>query len=381
MQNDDNQQQNVITNQKEDEEILRQIKLIVENSYDAIIGETLEGIVTSWNGGATRMFGYSAEEMVGKPILSLFPDELKAEPTMLLDKVKKGEYVADYDSLRLCKDGSKIEIALSVSPIRLEDGTITGVSIVERDITDRKKSERKIRDLNEVRNKFISIISHQLRTPLTIVNWNLEELLNGDFGKLEDITRQFLKATYDESVEITYRIHDLLAAMDIEEGRFVIQIEEAASLNSIVSAVVVGIKNKAELKNISLQYMTPEKDLPAMDVDIDKIRTVVTKLVENSIAYTKDGGVVTVKLSARDGIIRFEVIDNGIGIPEQEQHYVFTRFFRASNASVMQPDAFGLGLFISQSFIKQHGGRIGFTSQEGKDSTFWFEIPLKVEIE
>jgi len=364
----------------EDKENLRQIKLIVENSYDAIISETLDGIITSWNGGASRMFGYLAEDMIGKSIILLFPDEIKDELKMVLDKVKKGDYIADFDSVRLCKDGSTVEVSLSVSPIRLENGTITGASVIERDITERRMSERKIRDLNEVRNKFISIISHQLRTPLTVLNWNLEALLNGEFGRLEDVTRQFLKATYDQSVEITHRIHDLLEAMDIEEGRIIVQLEEAASLNSIIASVVIKMKDRAVLKRISLLYKPPSKDLPAMDIDIEKIRTVVYNLIENAIVYNNEGGSVTVKLSAYDKTIRFEVTDNGIGVPEQEQHHIFTRFFRASNASAMQPDAFGLGLFISKSFIEQHDGTVGFASKEGIGSTFWFEIPLKVEV-
>lgn len=368
-----------ITEQKTEEESLRQSKLIVENSHDAIIGETLEGIVTSWNGGANKMFGYLSDEMVGKSMTNLFPSELKDELPQLLERVKRGEVIADYDTIWLRKDTTRADVEFSLSPVYGGDGAIIGVSLVGRDISIRKKNERQIKELNEVRNKFISIISHQLRTPLTAVNWNLELILNGDFGKLEDLTRQFLQATHKESVEITYRIHDLLSAMDIEEGRVVLQAEEA-SLDSIVAAIMIEMGKKAELKGVSCQYIASEKDLPVLEVDIEKIRTVITKLVENSIIYTKEGGKSVSRLSMHDGTIRFEVTDTGIGIPAQEQHHIFTRFFRASNATAMQPDAFGLGLFLVQSFVKQHGGAVGFESKEGEGSTFWFEIPLKLEV-
>ena len=366
-----------ITERKKAEEILRQIQLIVEDSHDAIIGETLDGIITSWNGGAAKMFGYPAEEVVGKSVVFLLPPEIKDEMPTLLNEVREGKVIADYDSVRLCKDGSRIDVALSISPIKKEDGTITGASIVERDISTRKKGDIQIKELNEVRSKFITIISHQLRTPLTAVNWNLEAILDGDFGELEDTMRKFLQITYKSSTEITSRIDDLLTAMDIEEGRVVFRKEEVA-LDSITAAIMNEAIKKCEIKGISCKYHAPEKDLPAIEGDGEKIRTAINKLVENAITYTKDNGKIDIKLEVHGDKARFEIKDDGIGIPEPEQHRLFTRFFRASNASVMQPDSFGLGLFIAKSFINQHGGNIGFKSEEGEGSVFWFEIPMRL---
>jgi PAS domain S-box-containing protein len=374
-----------ISARKKAEESMRQIQLIVENSHDAIIGETLDGIVTGWNGGAVKMFRYSKEEMIGKSMTNLFPPERKDELPRLIEKIKRGEFIADYDSVWLKKDSTRADVEFSISPIRAdvhfsvspikaEDGVIVGASLVGRDITERKKDEQHIEELNEVRDKFINIISHQLRTPLTAVNWNLESVLNGDFGKLEDITHKFLQLTLKSSTELTNRINNLLIAMDIEEGRVIFEKGEVA-IDSIATEIMNETAKKCELKNISCEYSAPEKDLPAIKGDTEKIRTAISKLVENAIVYTKEGGTVMVKLAARGDMIRFEVKDTGIGVPAPEQHRLFTRFFRASNASVMQQDAFGLGLFITKSFIGQHGGTVGFESKEGEGSTFWFEIP------
>lgn len=365
-----------VAEQKKAEEVLRQIRLIVEDSHDAIIGKTLDGIITSWNGGATRMFGYSPDEVVGKPMVNLFPPELRDELPRLLEQVGQGKIIADYDSVWLRKDGTRADVEFSLSPVHSEDGRIIGASLVGRDITERKRNEIHIKELNETRNKFIAIISHQLRTPLTAVNWNLETILNGDFGKLEETQRKFLQATHRASIEITRRIHELLTAMDVEEGRVRYETGEVA-LEGLCAGVMNEILNECGTKTIACSYVPLTGDLPAIDGDAEKIRKVISILADNAIGYTKDGGKITAILRSGKGFARFEITDTGIGIPQNEQRLIFTRFFRASNASVMQPDAFGLGLFIAKSFIEQHRGKIGFESKEGTGSTFWFELPLK----
>lgn len=365
-----------ITRRKKIEESLRQTRMIVEHSHDAIVGCTLDGMITSWNRGAEKMFGYTSEEVLQTSGLLLYRSEQREAILALLSRVAHGEDVLDYEAVRLRKDGSTISVAVTLSPVLNEAGTIVGVSVVERDMTERNRALKHIKDLSDVRSKFISILAHQLRTPLTSVNWNLEMMLNGDFGELDEAQHKFLQVTYQASVEIIHRIHNLLTAVDIEEHRAVFQKEEM-SLQALCAEVVHESKKKSALKNISLTYTPPKTDPSVFYGDDRKMRMVVSVLIENAIQYTENGGQISVTLKESDDHIRFEVKDSGVGIPASEQHHIFTRFFRASNASVMKPDGFGLDLYIAQNIIEQHQGTIGFESVEEKGSLFWFEIPIK----
>ncbi|MEW6616996.1 MAG: PAS domain S-box protein [Patescibacteria group bacterium] len=372
-----------ITERKQAEEALRESKAPTETIVEHIplmifLKEAKNLNFVLFNRAGEDLLGYSRDNLIGKNDTDFFPPR-EAAFFMAKDReVMNGmSDVLDIpeESITTLKRGQRLLHTKKIC-IRGKDGVTKYLMGISEDITERKKAEEHLKELNDVRSKFISIISHQLRTPLTAINWNLEAILEGDFGKLDETTHKFLQITHKESVEMARRINDLLITIDIEEGRMVLEKEEI-NLESIVGEIVAEMMKKCALKNITCRYIAPTVDIPAIDGDGEKIRTVIIKLMENAVAYTKDDGKISIKLEMENDMIRFEVKDNGVGIPTHEQHHIFTRFFRASNASIMQTDAFGLGLFIAKSFVEQHGGKIGCESKEGEGSVFWFKIPYR----
>lgn len=261
-------------------------------------------------------------------------------------------------------------------PVRKPSGEIAYILGYSTNITERKKSEARVRELGELKNKFIQIVSHQLRAPLSSIRWNLEAMLAEELGKLKKVQKEFLHISYEATSEVISRISDLLTALDIEEGRLVAITKAPSSLESLWGSVMVSWKRKCDLKKIKCKYERPKKPLPLINMDAERIRFVLEKLSENSLVYTKKGGRIFVSLRQIDEKARFEIKDNGIGIPASEQSRIFERFYRATNAPAMKPDASGLSLFIARYFVKQHGGEIGFESDEGGGSLFWFEMPI-----
>lgn len=363
-----------VTEQRQTQEKLKQsearYRSYIEQSIDGVFVMADNGRIVDANPAACAMLGYGEEELRGMSLRDLMDHRLTEEEKLgfLLTLIREGRNGMDASVVR--KDGS--ELIADVRIINLGGNRNLGIF---RDVTERFRSEEKLRELNELKNSFIRIVTHQLRTPLNAVRWNLESLMQGQGGKLRPQQRQLLEVTHEAEVEVIRRIHDLLTATDIEEGRVAFA-RERLSLPSVVSGVVDEWKPRCRAKRLVCSYACDKEASASVEADPEKVREVVAKLVENAVSYTKKGGRVGVRLAAVGNRLRFEIEDTGIGIPEAEQPRIFTRFYRASNASAMLPDASGIGLSIAKYFVEQHEGTIGFTSREGKGSLFWFELPV-----
>lgn len=246
-----------------------------------------------------------------------------------------------------------------------------------REATDElRTTNKKLRMLDESKDEFISMASHQLRTPLTSVKGYLSMVLEGDVGKITAAQRKVLEEAFNSSQRMVYLISDFLNVSRLQTGKFELE-KSDVRLPDIITQELAQLQASAQARKVTLNY-TPPTSFPTLAVDENKIRQVMMNFIDNAIYYAKpNGGTITVTLAKYSSHVSFRVIDDGIGVPKSEQRQLFTKFYRASNARQARPDGTGIGLFMAKKVIVAHGGAIIFETKEGQGSTFGFRLPLE----
>lgn len=237
-----------------------------------------------------------------------------------------------------------------------------------------KRTNEKLVALDDAKDEFISMASHQLRTPLTSIKGYISMILEGDLGKINENQQQALKEAFDSSQRMVFLISDFLNVSRIRTGKFALEITET-NLTQIVGEEIGQLRDMAGLRGQKIVF-DPPANFPSVLLDEMKIRQVMMNMIDNAIFYTPKEGVITITLEKTKTEIIFKVVDTGIGVPLADQHRLFTKFFRARNARNARPDGTGLGLFMAQKIIAAQGGKVIFNSIEGKGSTFGFRFPL-----
>ena len=235
-------------------------------------------------------------------------------------------------------------------------------------------SFERLAEANRMKSEFVSIVSHQLRSPLSNLKWAIELLMSGKLGKIEEKQTEYFKILKENSDRMGELIKDLLIVSRIETAKLPIKKMEF-SLEDLVKELIKEFTPFAQASNVEIEILTKE-NLPKIFADPSQIRLVIENLLDNAIRYIKGIGVVEIKIESQEKNIYFEIRDNGVGIPEEEQKYIFQKFFRSENVLKYQTQGSGLGLYISKAIIEKLGGEIGFKSQGGIGSTFWFTLPL-----
>ena len=245
---------------------------------------------------------------------------------------------------------------------------------VKKATTDLQKSNDKLKSLDEAKDEFISMASHQLRTPLTSVKGYISMLLEGDAGPITDQQKTFLSQAFTSSQRMVYLIADLLNVSRLKTGKFVIEPSEV-DLPQVVQTEVEQLQTTAAARGLTLKVDCP-KDFPTLMLDETKIHQVIMNYIDNAIYYTPSGGSINVVLNVTKKTAELRVIDTGIGVPKKSQHELFTKFFRADNAQKARPDGTGLGLYMAKKVIIAQGGSVIFSSIQDKGSTFGFSFAL-----
>lgn len=293
---------------------------------------------------------------------------------LLLGIKKSGNPYNKQDKQALEIISNELVIATQ-NALRFEEIEKFNITLQEKidDATKRlKQTNDKLRALDETKDEFISMASHQLRTPLTSVKGYLSMVLEGDTGKVSKAQEKLLDQAFVSSQRMVYLIADLLNVSRLRTGKFVI---EAAPMNlaTAIEGEIGQLTETAKGRGLTLTYDKPDK-FPELILDETKIRQVLMNFIDNAIYYTPSGGHIDVNLKDLGTSIEFTVVDDGLGVPKADQHHLFNKFYRAGNARKARPDGTGLGLFMAKKVVVAQGGSIIFKSTEGKGSTFGFNF-------
>jgi PAS domain S-box-containing protein len=354
-----------ITDLKKAEERSAKLAAIVESSDDAIISKTLDGIITSWNHAAERVFGYTEQEMIGESILKLIPEDRREEEPLIIARIKKGERVDHFETKRLTSEGKLVDLSLTISPVRDAEGNITGVSKIARDISERKQDEVR-------KNDFIGMVSHELKTPLTSLTALIQVLDN----KLKTSEDPFIPSALNKSnnqvKKMTSMINGFLNIARLESGKILIE-KQHFNLDELIAETIDEARLTVSGHVFNFEPCDP---LPVL-ADRDKIGSVLSNLLSNAVKYSPKGKLVNIKCAIVNGSAQVSVQDDGMGIKPHDLDKLFERYYRVSSNHTQHISGFGIGLYLSAEIIHRQDGRIWAESESGVGSTFYFSLPLQ----
>lgn len=378
-----------ITKKKQQESIQKKFESIVQSSTDAIISTTPEGIFTSWNVGAEKMFGYSEAEVLNQSYRILVPPELLGELEKKLieaiPKMKSGETIENFETQRLTKQGKPIDISISVSPITNKDGKLVELSSIFRDITEQKKwTQKLVRAKEEAeqasisKTQFVANMSHEIRTPLNAILGMSRIIANTELSQEQS---NYLDMIQSSGKSLLGIINDILDFSKIEAGKMELSCTDFM-LSDLMSSVANVMSVNTGEKNLEL-VIDIDKDTPTnLYGDIQRIQQILTNLVSNSIKFTETGEIV-VSVDANkliDGVrqLKFAIKDTGIGMSDEQQLRLFSPFSQADTSITRRYGGSGLGLVITKRFVELMEGTIGVTSTLGTGTEVIVEIPVKI---
>jgi len=361
-----------VTDRKRAEEAQARLAAIVESSEDAIVSKTLNGIILSWNAGAERLFGYAPHEAIGRPITLIIPPDRQDEEHEILARIAHGERVEHFETVRVSKQGRRIDISLTISPIRDSAGGIVGASKVARDITDRKRAEEALREADLRKDQFIALLAHELRNPLAPLRSGLQvmRLASGDANAVAQ-ARNMMERQLGHMIRL---IDDLLDISRISQNKMELR-RSRVLLTDVVSSAVETARPAIEAAEHELTILLPPEPVH-LDADLTRLAQVFSNLLTNSAKYTERGGRIWLAAERQGGEVVLSVWDTGIGIPADALPRIFDMFSQVDRSTERSTGGLGIGLALVKGLVEMHDGTVTAASDgQGKGSTFTVKLP------
>ncbi|MFT4037793.1 MAG: PAS domain S-box protein [Thermomicrobiales bacterium] len=367
-----------VTERKEASAAIAQLAAIVEASEDAIYFRTVDGLVIYWNPAAERLYGYTAAEIIGQPVASLFIDG-KVFVSTSVERFTEG-VPRRFEAQAIRKDGDVVDVAVTLFPVWDPEGRLLGISGIARDISDRIAAEREVRAAldaaqagERAKGLFLAMMSHELRTPLQAVLGYADFLQSGRQGPLSADQLEDIGYIHQGASRMVHLIEQMLDLSRMEAGRLDLK-QEAVDLRQVLEAVRQDIAPQAEARGLALRVSAPER-LPAALGDAERVRQIVLNLAGNAVKFT-EAGEVGLWARAGDGVVAVAVEDTGIGIAAGEVGRIFEEFRQVDSTLSRRHGGAGLGLAIAQRLAAQMGGAITVASEPGVGSTFTLTLPV-----
>jgi PAS domain S-box-containing protein len=376
-----------VTERRRFDETRARLAAIVESSDDVIVSKNLDGIITSWNAAAERMFGWTAAEAVGRSITLIIPEDRLAEEDEVIARIRRGERVEHFDTVRRTKDHRLVDVSITVSPVKDSRGRVVGASKIARDITERRRLDEERRQLlarertareaaeaaNQAKDEFLAVVSHELRTPLNGVFGWARMLQSAD---MSDAARERAVAAIVRGASAQVRlIEDLLDISRIVTGNFRLDLQRF-DLRDVVAAALDTVRPAAAAKGIAIEVHTPAAPVIVLGAE-DRLQQVVWNLLMNAVKFTPRDGRALLRLQQRDGDAEITVSDSGEGIAAEVLPHVFERFRQEDSSSTRAHAGLGLGLALVHRLVELHGGSVTAESPgKGRGATFRVRLPL-----
>lgn len=370
------EQQKAVLNILEDvEEEKSKTEALLAGIGEGVIATDINANIIFINNVAQDLIKWSAKEVIGMSIYQVLPvyDEKEKliieenRPFHLALELNQKVFVYPQDGYYYStKNGKKFPVTVSVTPV-VFDNKLIGAINVFRDITREKQ-------IDKAKTEFVSLASHQLRTPLSAIGWYTEMLLAGDAGKITKAQKQYLEEVYKSNKRMVDLVNSLLNVSRIDLGTFAI-VPEIADLTEIADSILLELTPMIKTKKTKIEKKY-EKDLPKIKVDQKLTRIIFQNLLSNAVKYTPEKGNILLSIEKNNENVLIKVQDDGYGIPENEHQRIFEKLFRADNIREKETDGTGLGLYIVKAILEQSGGKIYFESKLDKGTTFFVEIPL-----